>query len=232
MIKKSNILLLSRTWRIDYRMTRVCKLIWQQAASLPRSQSVGTSRCQRQDSWKTGRQWTGNSRHHPDKVPLREETSGLPSNTCFLAPTRVHVQNGISIGSAVFAQVTRVPTHRQIDTPTSLLLIFRNWKVSDRDHAHLRTLCHPKAKSSHGQPFQRYLEGLKFKMGHVTWPRPFQGCLSYVGWDLLRPTCTPNLKLQRVICRKWQILSYPTCIWRPVGGDLLRISSISLASKN
>jgi len=29
-----------------------------------------------------------------------------PSNACYLAPTRVHTPNGISIGSAVFAQIT------------------------------------------------------------------------------------------------------------------------------
>jgi len=29
-----------------------------------------------------------------------------PCNTCFLQPTRVHNSNGISIGSAVFAQLT------------------------------------------------------------------------------------------------------------------------------
>jgi len=28
-----------------------------------------------------------------------------PSNACYLAPTRVHTPNGISIGSAVFAQI-------------------------------------------------------------------------------------------------------------------------------
>ena len=29
-----------------------------------------------------------------------------PSNTCFLGPTRVHIPNGILIGSAIFAQLT------------------------------------------------------------------------------------------------------------------------------
>jgi len=28
------------------------------------------------------------------------------SNTCFLGPTRIHIPNGISIGSAIFAQLT------------------------------------------------------------------------------------------------------------------------------
>jgi len=32
--------------------------------------------------------------------------SGPPSNTCFLGPTRIYNPNGISIGSAVFAQLT------------------------------------------------------------------------------------------------------------------------------
>jgi len=41
-----------------------------------------------------------------------------PSNTCFLGPTRVHIPNGISIGSAVFARLTIV-TDRQTDRQTS-----------------------------------------------------------------------------------------------------------------
>jgi len=36
-------------------------------------------------------------------LPMRIWT---PSNTCFLGPIRVHNPNGISIGSAVFAQIT------------------------------------------------------------------------------------------------------------------------------
>jgi len=40
----------------------------------------------------------------------------IPSNTCFLGPTRVHNPNGISIGSAVYAElmiVADTPTDRQ-----------------------------------------------------------------------------------------------------------------------
>jgi len=32
----------------------------------------------------------------------------IPSNTSFLGPTRVHIPNGISIGSAVFSQLTEI----------------------------------------------------------------------------------------------------------------------------
>jgi len=39
-----------------------------------------------------------------------------PSNTWLLGPTRVHIPNGISIGSAVFAGITTV-TDRPSDTP-------------------------------------------------------------------------------------------------------------------
>ena len=39
------------------------------------------------------------------------------SNTCFLGPTRVHNPNGISIGSAVFAEITIV-IDRQTDRQT------------------------------------------------------------------------------------------------------------------
>jgi len=42
------------------------------------------------------------------------------SNTCFLGPSRVHIPNSISIGSAVFAGLTIV-TDRQLDRLTTLL---------------------------------------------------------------------------------------------------------------
>ena len=44
-------------------------------------------------------------------------------------------------------------------------------------------------------------------------------------------SCTVS-KLQHVICQKSPILTYPTCIWRPRGGDAIRISQRSLASEN
>ena len=34
-----------------------------------------------------------------------------PSNTCFLGATGVHIPNGISIGSAIFSQLTTESTH-------------------------------------------------------------------------------------------------------------------------
>ena len=40
------------------------------------------------------------------------------SNTRFLGPTRVCLPNGISSGSAVFAQLTRVTEDRQTDRQT------------------------------------------------------------------------------------------------------------------
>ena len=43
-----------------------------------------------------------------------------PSNTWFLGPTRVHIPNGISIGSTVFAGLTIV-TARLTDRQTTLL---------------------------------------------------------------------------------------------------------------
>jgi len=46
-------------------------------------------------------------------VSLREDPEfQVPSNTRFLGPNRVHPSNGISIGSAVFAELTIV-TDRQ-----------------------------------------------------------------------------------------------------------------------
>ena len=44
-----------------------------------------------------------------------------PSNTCFLGPTQVHNPNGISIGSAIFAQFTS-QCHRACTSPSKLLL--------------------------------------------------------------------------------------------------------------
>ena len=47
--------------------------------------------------------------------------SGPPSNTCFLGPIRAHNPNGISIGSAVFAQMTaECPYTLQWDAPSPL----------------------------------------------------------------------------------------------------------------
>jgi len=40
------------------------------------------------------------------KVPLPVATSAFPLNTWFLGSTRLSILNGISIGSAVFAQLT------------------------------------------------------------------------------------------------------------------------------
>ena len=47
--------------------------------------------------------------------------SGLPSNSWFLGPTRVHNPNGISISSAVFVGLTIV-TDRQTDHATSVTM--------------------------------------------------------------------------------------------------------------
>ena len=46
-------------------------------------------------------------------------------------------------------------------------------------------------------------------------------CLSYTVFEI-----------QPVICRKSPILTHPTCIWRPRGGDPGRLSRKSLASEN
>ena len=64
------------------------------------------------------RRRAGKSRHYPVKnarVPVGD-LNPLPSNTQFLWPTRVHIPNGISIGSAVFPRL-RVVTNRQADIP-------------------------------------------------------------------------------------------------------------------
>jgi len=59
-------------------------------------------------------------------VFARWRQSAPPSDTCFLWPTRVYFPNGISIGSAVSAQLTGRPwlttaTNRQTDRQTTLL---------------------------------------------------------------------------------------------------------------
>jgi len=60
------------------------------------------------------------------KLPLRVWESGPRSKEWFLGPTRVHISNGISIGSAVFARLTIV-TDRPTDRP-------RNSVCNNRPH--------------------------------------------------------------------------------------------------
>jgi len=50
--------------------------------------------------------------------------ANVPSNTCFLVPTRVHIPNGISIGSAVSTGLTIV-TDRPTDHATPSVTIGR-----------------------------------------------------------------------------------------------------------
>jgi len=59
---------------------------------------------------------------HPflQKIAPSHRGSGLPSNTWFPGPTQVLNPNGVSIGSAVFAGITRV-TDRQTNQQTTLL---------------------------------------------------------------------------------------------------------------
>ena len=61
--------------------------------------------------------WAG---HSPSKLPRHVRGSGLPSNACFLWPTRIHIPKGIWIGSAVFTRLTIV-TDSQTDRQTTLL---------------------------------------------------------------------------------------------------------------
>ena len=49
--------------------------------------------------------------------------------------------------------------------------------------------------------------------------------------ETMRLSCTV-FELQLVICQKSPILTNPTCIWHPIGGDPGRISRRSLASEN
>ena len=69
------------------------------------------------------------------------------------------------------------------------------------------------------QPFQRNLRGCKIlKWVMWTWPRPFQGCLSLAGWDLLWLTYGPNLKsklhpLKDKKGRKQKCRKYNLCIY-------------------
>jgi len=48
----------------------------------------------------------------PSNLPLCVRISGHQSNTWFLGVTRVHIPNGIMIGSAVFAQLTALSYSR------------------------------------------------------------------------------------------------------------------------
>jgi len=58
----------------------------------------------------------------PLKIALHMGRSGPPSNTWFLGPTRVHIPNDISIGSAIIAWLTIV-TDRQTDHATPSVTI-------------------------------------------------------------------------------------------------------------
>jgi len=65
----------------------------------------------------------------PSKLPLLMAGVGLPFNTSFVGPMRLHIPNGISIGSVVFAGITIVtyrPTDRQTDRQTTLLRLYGN----------------------------------------------------------------------------------------------------------
>ena len=48
----------------------------------------------------------------------------------------------------------------------------------------------------------------------------------YTDVETMRLSCTV-FELYRVICRKWPILTYLTCVCRPQGDDLARVSSKS-----
>ena len=65
---------------------------------------------QRQNSKSGQSNWTTGSRSpphmHGSVVIARLRQCAPPSNICFLEPTRLHIQNGISIGSDGFAQST------------------------------------------------------------------------------------------------------------------------------
>jgi len=44
--------------------------------------------------------------HTDGQSYLPDGANVTPSNTCFLGPIQIHIPNGISIGSAIFAQLT------------------------------------------------------------------------------------------------------------------------------
>jgi len=66
----------------------------------------------------------------PLKSHIRMARSGPPSNTRFLWPTRVHIPNIISIGSAVFAQLTAERPYTVQWAVPSLLKISHSHGVS------------------------------------------------------------------------------------------------------
>jgi len=66
-------------------------------------------------------QWAA---HCPPKIAPSHRVSGPQSNTWSLRPTRVQNPNGISIDSAIFAELTNV-TDRPTDRQTMLLLLLQ-----------------------------------------------------------------------------------------------------------
>jgi len=65
-------------------------------------------------------------RPFPLKIVPLHGGSEPPSNACFLGPTRVHNQNGVSISSAVFARLV-IMTDRQTDHDIPSVTIGRTY---------------------------------------------------------------------------------------------------------
>ena len=115
-------------------MNKMSKLIWQRAASPPHSrlQSSGFTyssfhRSRRRiHSSAAGAGQANDKRYiHPvvrymlyQKLSFHVEI-GTPFNTRFIELSRVCAQNGFTIGSATFAQLTRVPTTQTTYLPST-----------------------------------------------------------------------------------------------------------------
>ena len=70
----------------------------------------------------------------PAKLPFPGEDPGFLHNRRFLVPTRVHIPNGISIASAVLAQLV-VVANSHTDHATSIVATDRICTLHARDAA-------------------------------------------------------------------------------------------------
>ena len=117
-----------------------------------------------------------------------------PSNMCFIGPTRVHIPNGISIGSAVFAQ--RMAEGSYIlrwagPCPSKLPLCMGIWTPSNTWFLGLTQVHNPNSISIGSA----VLHGLKIltdrQTDHAT-PSITIGCI-YIHSTAMRPNNTTSL---------------------------------------
>jgi len=104
-------------WRHLANMTELVSFGSPESTTQTANPSVQPLLC----SWQQKVPILNNGIPFPPKLPILMGGSGPPSNSWFLGPVQAHNPNGITIGSAVFAQVTaECPYSLQWDAPFPL----------------------------------------------------------------------------------------------------------------